>query len=91
MLPSEFVARMRAADERFSDALKRDDIRQMRAALAEKTELLDDYFATPRRCNEEDPAQSHLRDAWGDDLQSSSRHDVTSSRLSGPGSRADAR
>lgn len=90
MSPSEFVARMRTVDERFSDALKRDDIRQMRAALAEKTELLDDYFATPRRCNEEDQTQSHLQDAWNE-LQSSPSHDVTSSRLTGPGRRADAR
>jgi hypothetical protein len=44
MSPGEFAVRMSAADERFARALKRDDIREMRAALAEKTALLDNYF-----------------------------------------------
>jgi hypothetical protein len=39
---------MIAADQRFSQALKTDDIRAMRAALAEKTELLQLYFAASR-------------------------------------------
>jgi hypothetical protein len=48
MSPSEFVVRMAAADKRFERALKCDDIREMRAALAEKTELLDSFFAKTR-------------------------------------------
>jgi hypothetical protein len=48
MSPTEFAVRMSAADERFAQALKRDDIRQMRVALAEKTKLLDVYLALPR-------------------------------------------
>lgn len=48
MSPSEFVARMWAADQRFARALRRDDIREMRAALAEKTGLLERYFAASR-------------------------------------------
>lgn len=45
MSPSEFVVHMAAADNRFEQALKRDDIREMRAALADKTALLDTFFA----------------------------------------------
>jgi len=48
MSPGEFAVRMSAADERFARALKRDDIREMRAALAEKTALLDNYFGASR-------------------------------------------
>jgi hypothetical protein len=48
MSPTEFAVRMSAADERFAQALKRDDIRQMRAALAEKTKLIEVYLALPR-------------------------------------------
>ena len=48
MSPAEFAARMIVADQRFAQALEHDDIREMRAALAEKTELLRDYFAAPR-------------------------------------------
>ncbi len=44
MPPTEFVVRMAAADKRFERALRCDDIREMRAALAEKTELLDAFF-----------------------------------------------
>ncbi|HUI94926.1 MAG TPA: hypothetical protein VLX44_04170 [Xanthobacteraceae bacterium] len=60
MSPSEFVVRMAAADKRFERALKCDDIREMRAALAEKTELLDTFFAKARSHtdNERDKAQS---------------------------------
>ena len=53
MSPTEFAARMIAADERFAQALKCDDIRQMRAALAEKTVLLEAFFAAPRTQHEE--------------------------------------
>jgi hypothetical protein len=49
MSPTEFAARMIAADQRFSQALRRDDVREMRAALAEKTELLQLYFAASRQ------------------------------------------
>jgi Tfp pilus assembly protein PilE len=49
MSPTEFAVRMIAADRRFAQALKRDDIRDMRAALAEKTGLLEAYFAATRR------------------------------------------
>ena len=49
MTPTEFAVRMIAADQRFSQALKTDDIRAMRAALAEKTELLQLYFAASRQ------------------------------------------
>lgn len=48
MSPGEFLVRMSAADERFARALKRDDIRDMRVALAEKTALLDNYFGASR-------------------------------------------
>ncbi len=48
MPPTEFVVRMAAADKRFERALKCDDIREMRAALAEKTKLLDAFFAKTR-------------------------------------------
>jgi hypothetical protein len=48
MSPTEFADRLTAADERFAQARKRDDIREMRAALAEKTWLLEMYFAAPR-------------------------------------------
>ena len=48
MTPTEFAVRMAAADERFERALKCDDIPEMRAALAEKTELLNAYFAAPQ-------------------------------------------
>jgi len=60
MSPSEFVVRMAAADKRFERALKCDDIREMKAALAEKTELLDTFFAKARgrTDNESDRAQS---------------------------------
>lgn len=49
MSPTEFTVRMMAIDERFAQALKRDDIRDMRLALAEKTELLQLYFAASRQ------------------------------------------
>ena len=49
MWPTEFAVRMIAADQRFSQALRRDDVREMRAALAEKTELLHLYFAASRQ------------------------------------------
>lgn len=48
MSPTEFAVRMTAADERFTQALKRDDIREMRAALVEKTGLLEAFFAESR-------------------------------------------
>ncbi len=49
MSPTEFAVRMIAADKRFSHALQRDDIREMRAALSDKTELLQLYFAASRQ------------------------------------------
>jgi hypothetical protein len=48
MSPTEFTVRMFAADQRFSQALKHDNIPEMRAALAEKTGLIEVYFAAPR-------------------------------------------
>jgi hypothetical protein len=48
MTPTEFAARMVAADQHFTQALKRDDLRDMRAALAEEAGLLADYFGLPR-------------------------------------------
>ena len=48
MSPTEFAVRMIAVDRRFAQALKRDDIREMRAALTEKTGLLEVYFAATR-------------------------------------------
>jgi hypothetical protein len=48
MSPTEFTFRMVAADQRFSQALKQDNIPEMRAALAEKTGLIAVYFAAPR-------------------------------------------
>jgi len=61
MSPSEFVVRMAAADKRFERALQCDDIREMRAALAEKTELLDTFFAKTRSHTDDatDRARSH--------------------------------
>ncbi len=52
MSPTEFTVRMVAVDERFAQALKRDDIREMRAALAEKTALLEVFFAAPASSRE---------------------------------------
>lgn len=60
MSPGEFAVRMSAADERFARARKRDDIRGMRAALAEKTALLDNYFGASRHRAENDNAHSPL-------------------------------
>lgn len=48
MSPTEFAVRMIAADQRFAQALKRDDIREMRAALTEKNGLIEAYFAATR-------------------------------------------
>jgi len=48
MSPTEFAVRMIAADQRFAQALKHDDIREMRAALTEKTGLLEVYFTATR-------------------------------------------
>lgn len=48
MSPTEFAARLIAVDQRFAQALKHDDIRDMRAALTEKTALLAAYFAASR-------------------------------------------
>jgi hypothetical protein len=48
MLPTEFAVLMSAADARFTQALERDDIREMRAAIYEKTGLLEAYFAATR-------------------------------------------
>ena len=48
MSPTEFAARMIAADQRFEQALKHDDIRDMRAALAEEAKLLAAYLAATR-------------------------------------------
>ena len=48
MSPAEFAVRMIGADERFALALERDDIREMRAVLAEKTALLEEFFAASR-------------------------------------------
>jgi len=48
MSPTEFALCMIAADERFAQALERDDFPEMRAALAEKTGLLEVYFAAHR-------------------------------------------
>jgi hypothetical protein len=59
MSPSEFVVRMAAADKRFEDALKCDDIREMRSALAEKSELLDTFFAKTR--SRSDDATDHVQ------------------------------
>ena len=58
MSPSEFVVRMAAADKRFERALKCDDIREMRAALAEKTELLDAFFAKARNRTDDESAKA---------------------------------
>jgi hypothetical protein len=52
MTPTEFAVRMIAADRRFSQALKRDDIAEMRAALADKTGLLQQYFAASRQATQ---------------------------------------
>jgi hypothetical protein len=41
---------MFAADRRFAQAMKQDNIREMRAALAEKTGLIAHYFAASRDC-----------------------------------------
>lgn len=58
MTPTEFAVRMIAADQRFSQALKRDDIPEMRAALADKTGLIQLYFAASRRQHETEDAAS---------------------------------
>jgi hypothetical protein len=64
MTPTEFAVRMAAADERFERALKCDDIPEMRAALAEKTELLKTYFAAPQdRAHNQKRRNEHGRPA----------------------------
>jgi hypothetical protein len=52
MSPTEFGTRMSAADQRFARARERDDISEMRAALAEKTALLKSYYGVPQRGSE---------------------------------------
>ena len=54
MSPTEFAVRMIAVDRRFAQALKRDDIREMRAALTEKSGLLQLYFSASRQAVEDD-------------------------------------
>jgi hypothetical protein len=49
MSPTEFGIRMAAADERFERARQRDDLAEMRAALAEKSSLLRTYYGVPQR------------------------------------------
>jgi hypothetical protein len=58
MSPTEFATRMIAADQRFEQALKHGDIRDLRAALAEKAELLAAYFAEPRDRAHDDSADA---------------------------------
>ncbi len=92
MLPSEFVVRMTAVDERFARALRRDDIAEMRAALAEKTELLASYFTVSRDRvrGEKDRAPSAAPIARDAPAASSARSPASTLR-GGPGSQADAR
>ena len=52
MSPTEFGIRMAAADERFARARERDDVADMRAALAEKTVLLKTYYGVPQKPGE---------------------------------------
>jgi hypothetical protein len=54
MTPTEFAVRLIAADQRFSQALKRDDIPEMRAALADKNGLLKLYFAESRQATQQE-------------------------------------
>ena len=62
MSPTEFTIRMNAADQRFAQALRHDSIPEMRAALAEKAELLQVYFATPRdRADDALGSSAHAR------------------------------
>jgi hypothetical protein len=58
MTPTEFAVRMIAADQRFSQALKHDDIPEMRAALADKTGLLKLYFAASRQATQHEADES---------------------------------
>jgi hypothetical protein len=58
MSPTEFAVRMIAADRRFAQALKHDDIREMRAALTEKTGLLKVYFAATRLRAQDEAAEA---------------------------------
>jgi hypothetical protein len=54
MTPTEFAVRLITADQRFSQALKRDDIPEMRAALADKNGLLKLYFAESRQATQQE-------------------------------------
>jgi len=54
MTPTEFGVRLIAADQRFSQALRRDSIPEMRAALAEKAGLLQLYFGAARQGAEDE-------------------------------------
>jgi Tfp pilus assembly protein PilE len=92
MSPTEFALRMTAADERFAQALKRDDIRKMRAALAEKTALLEVYFAAARhRADDEKEGAPSATSAGRGALPSSAANRAVSARRAAHGSRADAR
>jgi len=92
MSPSEFVIRMTAADERFACALRRDDIAEMRAALAKKTELLESYFTVSRdrRRGEKDRAPL-AAPATCDVSPASCARSLAAALRGGPGRRADVR
>jgi hypothetical protein len=91
MSPTEFSISMTAADERFAQALKRDDIREMRAALAEKTRLLEVYFAASRhRAHDEKEGARSTPVEYGA-LPPSAANRAVSARRGAYGSRADAR
>jgi hypothetical protein len=92
MSPTEFAVRMLAADERFAHALKHDDIREMRAALAEKTGVLAAYFAAPRDCAHDEKDAPHSRAATDPDwTPSPSMNRGVSAPVGALGSRSDAR
>jgi Tfp pilus assembly protein PilE len=92
MSPTEFSISMTAADERFAQALKRDDIREMRAALVEKTRLLEIYFAASRhRAHDEKERARSATPVECGALPPSAANRAVSARRGAYGSGADAR
>lgn len=87
MSPTEFVVRMAAADERFEHARKCDDIPEMRAALAEKTQLLKNYYAVPQSHAHNETRRSEI----GRPVSVGHFAVIASARFVGPRSPADAR
>ncbi len=87
MSPTEFVVRRAAADGRFEHAQKCDDVPEVRAPLAEKTELPKHYYAVPQRHAHNETRRSEIRRP----VSVGHFAVIASARFVGPRSPADAR